>query len=848
MARKESVSLFEQFKGYHYGYTDITRPREYLRIAKNIVTRNTEDVNKRPGFQLAARCDEIAGLIRYSTPRFPEISELYDTLLMYGNQSSNHGLYGLYDGYITITYSGLGSAEVSFLPAEDGNVYLNLRVNGANVSGFPKAYGTGLEPSYAFITDLTSDITAVTDFTATATPGSGAWVGSANPASCLSFFPLTPLPISTAVNLPFEYIDGWASGSTEIGGYSGPRTQSPAFFRNPVMVGLRDCVYTFLDQNLEYPTYGTVWKFDGLLNYKPGLPTPIGYTSTDSTLGSTFMVGDVYQYKSRLVRKDYRGNIVYSPFSEVLQHTVATSNRSLIIINLNTTGITTADGLKYSSTTTATTASIIINLPSGHPFRINDVITVYDTSLGTHVEAIVINHTLTTIALDKNVTCGLGTGVSNNVRVEVYRTKNGGNIFYYLTNLPTGASLGNTIYGDTTPDSSLTDVVIDDDTPTTRARPPEGSLAVAHQQLLVIANGKRQTNDPLLGSTNNRVWFSDVTGIEYFPPDTHYLDIKFSSLGAISGLASDGNVLHVFKEDGRAAIHGDLTKLDVFVDLSEDKIGCVSSDSIATGLGGVYFLSATGPQRLIDGAIDAVFQEPLAPLFENKLYAINSPLDVDPDKIYMRNAIGFYDGRYRHYHLYVPAYTHIGSGALRPNDNSIWYVYDELRDRWFNWTCPYHPLGGMAVFKNKLYFAGYSTVSGDLMGGLFRENQTGTRYDYVDHTTKIEAEVSPTWDHFGEPSQYKKFISIKTWSTDEDGRDSYTMYIDDYRNFDSTTKMTQAVQSYASGVKERRSKLLPGKTRAWSPVFRNNEFATGFRIGGFEVEAAVATTKGEVKN
>lgn len=850
MAKKAIVKRFEEWKGLHKGFTNKTRPGEYESVAQNARKRDQFDLEQVGGAKIACAGDSlISGLAAYTylANNGAQVTKEYVLAAIGAQSGGNSGILHYGKGVLTVTYTEGTSGDtctISFLPDETG-FELIIKENG--VTEYSNTYSTGREVSYDTLATLVSDVTAVTltsgslSISASKTSANGVDI----PAAALQIFPATNLPTGEAIEFNYEY---WEAGDSteELDPYDG--TIYSYLFRLPQFAALNNILYFALDNHTEALTY-TMYKFDGLRTYRPGMPQ-VGVVSTaDGGAGSTFNAADVYKYLIRYVRQDYQGRRVEGNFSEVITHTIGGSNQAQINVTIPT--IQDSASTKYLARGAVVngnqTGVTTITVNTGYTFKIGDQVYFYDgVTANFVVRTITDTPSSTTIKIDgAGVNVVSGAVISNNIRIEIYRTKAGGDIFYYNQEVPNNARASTYVLGDQVSDAGLSEVLVEPETITTNSVPPELQMLAAHQELLVGAKGSRKT----VGSVDDDyegdvIFWSDITNPEYWPPENNAI-IPFSDSSEITGTASLPQQFIVFKEKSRGAILGTLADNNIYVEAYQDGIGAPSRESIARGQQWLYFCSRQGPQRMdLQGNLDPEFPLSIGPDVAKEFYDLQGTsgmTDEQQTKLYVDKAVGFYDYRYKEYHLFIPAYSENVAGSAIPNSYSKWWVYQERHGRWYQIVADYsvyNPVGGFAIFEETLYFVSLYERSYTPAAAIFREHNRGDQYDGSFNEDAIEFIVRPTWVHLNEPSIYKKFIRLAIESDNIDDRAEFSLRIRDYRHFNASTYIGEYNRTFSPTDTKKRIKLKSGKTKAFQPEFYNNTINEAPRISGFELEIA----------
>jgi len=868
---------FEEWKGLHKGFSDLTRPGEYATKSQNAVITDKFEIEQRKGGKVANETsDNTAGW--RGIFNYPYISSgiVKEELIVV---DGNSALSVITTGTLTITNSSVSNTyAVTFAPNSSNVWELSLAKNGGAAT--TTTYGTGIELVPSTVSTLLTDIKGFdTDLNTSALSASTGFSGSGIPAAAVDVINNITVAVSSNITASFKY--GAAAngpnpenGIVDLSGTIdyGSNSFDPDF-TNASFVGVNDVAFFCLDRS-QSNNFG-LWKYDGIAFYQAGLPKPPDLSSGETGAGANFVSGSVYKYRVRYRRQDGRGNIIEGNLSEIFSHTTAAAVTT-IDLTIGQLARATTDEIAYnprSAIANGTQTGTSITVDTGNSLQAGDVIYWNNAAFPTQTykNTTIVSVTDTNVTVTNSITVQDNDVISNDLRIEIWRTKADSNIFYLVDEIPNDGANTTITYNDEYTDATigvLSRLILP---AVARDIPPPRPFNTTHQGLIFLAGGDTKItgtavtaiSDPLFA---NRVFFSDVTSPEYFPASTHFIDIPFNSLGPITAVASDGQRLIVFKKNARAIVHGDFVSNDLFAEAVEDGVGCPSHASIARGEKGLYFCSNKGPQRLVDGVLDFEFNLRLASDFSNQQYTQTSGTAITTAQqslISAKKATGFYDHRNKRYLLFVPAETGTPGTVLIPNSNSKWYIYEEKVDAWHEWVMgetEMNAIGGFAIHGNKLYWSGeYNPTGNDTYGNIFVEKTANDLYDAADNTQPIDFDVRAQWDSAEQPSVYKKFLRERTWQMNEgnfislqmneDNFVAFTLALSTYLEYSTAATDTSLNQSFStSTTKQVRSKLKAGKARALQVAFANSTLHEAPRITGYELEVAIPFTGGELKD
>lgn len=838
---------FENFKGENRSFSILTKPQEFAEKAQNCFITENFDLEQRPGGKALLR----------SHPAFPPVSYSYidstgtsQSELIYLDYATT-SLQPLTTKYISVAYTGSGVGKISFLPT-GSSWQLVITEDGSPASGFPKDYGTIFEDgTRETLPTLISDIDGLTNWSCS----ESSWTADSNDLAAL----LVPIELqevdSGGTLFPYNK-DSDTLNNVEVS----VRTYAAGSYIS-TFTKLNDCLYFYpcsWSNTNNFSSY--LHKYDGVRPaYTAGLPeiTFSGTAISSSGAGSNFLANTTYNYLYRITKIDGRGNVVQSPLSDVKSFTVGGANvTSLILplpyysrsygcmsvnVNGNQTGVNT---ITVSVPTPWTTSYLYVG----------EKVYLYDGVSSSYVTRNITALSSTTITIDGDpVNVTNGAVISNNVKVEIYRTKGDANSpYYFVEEVPMGIFASYPTYTDSTPDSSLSENLIEPDVIT--GAPPIGKYTCTHQGLLFTTGNEE---------FSNRVYFNDVTGVEYFDADLGYVDLPFTTSGTITGMGSDGQSLFVFKRKERAVLRGDFISNAFFVEVVSDGVGCSSHASIVRGQQGLFFMSDNGPQKLVDGELDLSFGLRLLSDFRNQEYSLvddTSITSAQEGKLYTPRAVSFLDSRKKHVHFFVPALSGLPSLTtsyenIVPNENSWWYVYDEKTDCWTRMSTfvGFYPSGGGCVHDGKLYIAAcfphiFSGSSYTDECCIIEMYDGEDLYSAADDYAAIEFDYQSAWDTMENPSVYKKWLRLRTWSTRLVNRIAATLSLYIYKDYNDNNTLSSFSQDFSgASTLEARNKITSQKALSTKVRFYNNTLHEAPRITGYEMEVSLPYEGGELE-
>ena len=273
---------------------------------------------------------------------------------------------------------------------------------------------------------------------------------------------------------------------------------------------------------------------------------------------------------------------------------------------------------------------------------------------------------------------------------------------------------------------------------------PIGTMMVEHKNFMFVAG---------VSATPNRLFFSAIADPESWDTGVDFLDVVTNDGSPITGLASLGDSLIIFKSDQVYALDGANTTTFFLQRITAD-YGCGGNRAIANTGTTLAFLDEEGPRavlmdtshRFIDVSSDKI---------PNAFSGLNSSKIGTATVTFYKNMIIF----------------SVADGSATENDVRL--VYDVNRNAW----CPKWTSGFSAdlVFDNgdsQIYYSG-----DDTLGTVYIQNTTNT-----DNGTAITANLQTKDYDMGTPFNPKKYRKIwgraKFTGTTTTRRLSVTTYVD----------------------------------------------------------------------
>jgi len=432
-----------------------------------------------------------------------------------------------------------------------------------------------------------------------------------------------------------------------------------------------------------------------------------------------------------------------------------------------------------------------------HNVFVGDIVFFYDAKRSRYTERTITGVSDTTISWstsedDVNVTNNAY--FCKNFKIEIYRTKANGDIYYLLDtvqNYPDIYDDTYNLYTDNALDSVLQipldapdpSELIDDDPP------PKCGLIAIHQGLSVFSDIE---NEP------NTVAFSKSDNIEGVPVASHYFDVPSQIGGTISAIASDNNDrLAVFKPLAYYDISGSLEDLAFSIRaVNEGDYGISSQASIAKVRGVLLGVGPNGPVAVKNGALNTDFGWDVRPLIQGSR-----------DNLILNAAVAVNDYTKETYQLYIPSGSNGPNGSIGFSSlGHLTYQYKNQKEMWANWSfdlTTFQNIAGYGVGDVQVYEGSNVIVrtllhyliganASSMQGRIVRElDENFNTFAYADNHLAIPYGIRTVFEHLGEPSIYKQFTWVKAYCLypipqDEVAVD-FQFLVRTYRNFVQTS-------------------------------------------------------------
>ena len=395
--------------------------------------------------------------------------------------------------------------------------------------------------------------------------------------------------------------------------------------------------------------------------------------------------------------------------------------------------------------TTSTTITI-----DGDPVDVAD-----NAEISTYRERLVDSVTSSTITLaaatdplaTDTVSIKDNSTISNNLRINIYRTAAGETTPQLLAAIPNDSYNTDEFYVDDTTDADL-DLLEDYATPERLHNPPpKTAIVFAYDNLMIY------TKDP---NNDDYVWFSEPDEPEYVSEATNNFIVP-SNDDDVTGVGAAGSSLIIFKNRSIYSVSGELatSQFDVNPVGTGSNIGCVSHHSIQSVGGLLYFLHTNGVFSMSENQFFPTddFGNPVAISTVIDTRFREEPSQEDRKFVFKRaTAINY--TKDNQYLLFLPAED--STGAKASNENGRIFCFDYQKKNWFEWT-RINAAGDWFVRNDDLYWFSRAYKNDTTSSMLYKQLRNYTLIDQVDHVTPIRVTWQSSWEDLGQPRVRKKF-------------------------------------------------------------------------------------------
>jgi len=347
--------------------------------------------------------------------------------------------------------------------------------------------------------------------------------------------------------------------------------------------------------------------------------------------------------------------------------------------------------------------------------------------------------------------------ISNNLRINIYRTKQGESFgvngeLYLVDSVPNN-SLGaaTNTYVDAIADAELGRQF--DDPDQFPNPPPISKYVKAFGNQMFYAGGERLTNE-----NSDRVFFSDGNSPEVVPLATNFFNVPNVD-DDVTGIGVSGSTFITTKNHSLWAATGNFLsgQIDVVQIAPGTNIGCVAHATIASVGTLMYFVHTNGVYAITENQ-----------LFPTDAFGNPIPISLAIDEIFretrylpytryvFKRAVAFNYTKDNQYLLFLPC-EDSQSTIRTANGYSNVLCYDYQEKNWFPWD-NINAAGGFVVIEDDLYWQErrFSRVDGNT-ANLYKQHRFYRLIDHADHAGAQVAEWISSWEDLGQPEVRKKF-------------------------------------------------------------------------------------------
>lgn len=815
----------------HYGLdlksSDLTRKVEFASGMKNAQYKKNGALEKRKGYQAHASTQEGYGLFTYNRISSSG-AEAPEVVL------ASNGLYKLLTTSLVVTYVGTDPTALLNLFYDTETSQYRCQVLEGQTIVLDLALGKGFdEASTVTCNDLKNAIDALANFTCTI---SGS---TSTPAAFCIVVRNEDLSDSGTYTLTAKY---WSAvNKTVTNPFAGSLANKNASdFENVSGVQLANTMY--FSNGYDYPQ-----KYDGQTLFRAGLPQVASLTSALGGAGA--VTGTNYYHVATYIQKDNNGNLVegadlavtagLNPVAQSMNVTVANVQAG--------SGFNTNCAIVAGAQVAVTTITVDDGAGGAHTMKQGDTAYFFDSVTGDYVERAITGVTGSSITIaGAAVTVADNAVISNNLRIAIYRNETAGTtptVFYLVAEIPNNSFAATQVYNDNKTDAQLGFEYIPPVVP--RGTPPKGKYISAWRNQLIIS-----------GNIENpyTVYFMDID-LESFPINNQFnVDTVYGDV--VTGIAPSNEFFAVFKTKSIFVVSGSISDGTIRVDHLTNDLGCSAHATIKDIKGTIFFLSDKGPQYMNGSSLPkSVGDDRIEPEFGND--------GLSPDEqMQLKRAVGFHDRFNEKYIVYIPCETSTG-GNKHSNQFSRIYAFDYNRGAWLKWdnmdlTC------GITYVGDEIYWLErqFSTYSSTVRYLMYRMHHLNDAWDYQDNVSPIDFEYDTQWEALGEPSVFKRFLTLRIFSLEDIPNNDLIFNVDTETNYISdVARASFLVELAGSGYGESQYGVAPygdpaesvvkhrlssGRFRSLRIRFSNNNDQQNVALTGWELQMA-APYKKEMK-
>ena len=810
---------------------DLDRAPQFASSMINAQYTKEGDIEKRKGFEGYAEDLVFGGVFTYARMNPTTGKKEFEVV---GITDKAHKLL---EATMTVTYTGSDAVCLISIFFDDSTDQYRCQILEDVALVLDEPLGKGFdEGGIVDVASLTATITALTDFTATATGVTTV------PAAFLKTVLNHDLSSSGG---PLDAIGGyWSAINTTV---SSPLAGTDSN-KNDLDWEIASAVN--LVNNLYVANgYDEAHKYDGQTFYRAGLPSVASISGALGVAGA--ITGTDYLHLAQYIQHDASGNIYSGNFLKTttgLSPTAETMDVTVANV-LDGSGFNTNCAIVDGAQVTVNTITADNGSGGFHTMKVGDTAYFFDSVTGDYVEREVTGITGSSLTVaGAAVTVADNAVISNNLRIGIYRTPSGGGaLFNLVAEIPNDSFSSTQVFNDNVVDASLGVEFIEP--LTDRSPPPKGKYISSFQNLLVIAGKLDQPRT---------TFYSDIDFPEYFPADSNSFDTDPRQGDRISGIGTNNEIFAVFLEHSIYTVAGNVAEGTIRVDELSSDIGCGAHASIKEVRGNLYWWSDKGPYRMSSGQIP----RPLGELpQEGKQPAgrLEPVLDqegvADNEFLYLKRAVSLHDRKEELYITHLPAES-VGAGDRYSNSNSRSFAYDYARDAWLEWDTINMSGGATQVDSDQTYWAErrFSTFNNSVDNILYRRHDLNDAFDYQDHAEPISLDYGGNWEALGAPEILKRYLRTRLFSLGDLPNNELQITVEVETNYIRDLSQGSFLYEFGGegyGIAEYgdaaygdpqesalKHRLVPGRWRSLRLRFKNSNHQQNVKLSGWTLEIA----------
>ena len=555
-----------------------------------------------------------------------------------------------------------------------------------------------------------------------------------------------------------------------------------------------------------------------------GNPGTSDFTITVTTQGTDGGLGAIDDFSYILVAKqiDNAGNIYTGEPTAIpnasITTTAITENVQLIIEGIQAgsgfnTNAAQVDGDQSGVTT--------ITVDSGHTLNEGDKAYFLDRTNFTYTTRNITSTTATTITIDGNdVDVDNGDIISNNLKIQIFRTQAGGTDLFLVEEVPNDSINGSFIFIDGKPDALLGVQFLEQVLP--HSLPPKGKYIASFGSQLVLAGDLEAPNVVSLSFIG-----SDANAQEYWPAAQSLL-VESQYGDIITGIKQNNEIFVVFKERSIFTITGDVLSGNIRVEgVTAGETGCVAHHTIQEVGSALMWLDDDGVYMMHGGQLPTEVSVPIRSLFTDDQGFTTGEYNF-------LKASAFNDRqRNQQYWLYLPVERTAPNGDKVPSSESKILVFNYYRNAWTEWS-NINMQSGISKIDDCIFFQErrYSTNTGSVEHVTYEVLNTSSDLDYEDNRAAINFRFGSSWEHANAPEMFKSYIKLKLFNTELSKPSTFSLdvsteknYIDDEVHSEYSWDINTVPSTLPSDVLSPSSyvqRLLPGKVRSLRVLYNNS--------------------------